>query len=450
MEIKTLADMEAFFERKKPDHMRKFSGEFGLRRMRFFLELLGNPQEQVKVIHIAGTSGKGSTSFLISRLLQSQGLRTGLCLSPHVIDIRERFQVNTALPSEAILISYFNRMLPSIHQVDQSEFGSLTYFELAIGLAFFLFAGEGVDYAIMETGIGGLYDSTNSVMNREKIVVLTRIGRDHMETLGRRLPEIAFQKASIIHPSNRVIALSQRPSVNAGIRRIAEQNKAPVMWIRRRENFVIRDFSKSGEVFDFRLRHPDHVVKRLSLSLLGRYQAENGSLALACLFTCADRDGFSLDEAAMRMTLATAELPGRMQFFRFQGQEVVLDGAHNEQKMRGFTKELRTLLPGQKFFFIVLVKEHGLGVLDILLPIASGIAVVFLQSEHKVPFPAAKKITRFFRARQFERFSLIDRSAESLARVMTQHHGQQVVITGSFYLLAHVYQLATHQTKRPA
>ena len=265
----------------------------GLDRMKWFLRLLGDPQESVRVIHIAGTSGKGSTAFLASRLFEGQGLKTGLCLSPHVMDIRERFQVGGRLLDESVILNAMNRILPIMKRVDESEYGYLNYFEIVTGLAFLLFSQEHVAYAIMETGIGGLYDATNCVQNEGKVVVLTRIGLDHQKTLGRRLPEIAFQKASIIQPANLVVALHQRPAVNAVIARVIEKQRATALWVEKGKQFAVQSHSHQGVTFDFRMMIDGvrRTLPGLEVGLRGRYQAENSALATACFFVCAERDG---------------------------------------------------------------------------------------------------------------------------------------------------------------
>ncbi len=176
----------------------KFSGQAGIERTKYLLQLLDNPQEKIKVIHIAGTSGKGSTAYLISKLLQHHGFKVGLQVSPHLIDIRERFQINNQLIPEELFVRTFQEIKPTIEKAKNSHWGKLTFFEILVSFAFYFFWKNKVDYAVMETGLGGLYDGTNVVENKNKLVVLTKIGLDHQWILGSTYEKIASQKAGII------------------------------------------------------------------------------------------------------------------------------------------------------------------------------------------------------------------------------------------------------------
>ncbi len=169
MQIKTLSQFEAYLKTRIPTREALFVGDLGLQRAKYFMRLLGNPQNKLKVIHIAGTSGKGSTAYLTSQLLQSQGFRVGLSISPHIFDIRERIQINNQLPTEKLILGYFNQILPTIEKMEKCRYGTPTYFEILVGLAYYIFAKEKLDYAVIETGLGGRLDGTNTVTNKNKI-----------------------------------------------------------------------------------------------------------------------------------------------------------------------------------------------------------------------------------------------------------------------------------------
>lgn len=169
-----------------------FPGEVGLNRAKDFLHLLGDPQEKLKIIHVAGTSGKGSTCYLISSLLESQGFKVGLHQSPHLTDVTERFQINNQNISKEDFVDYLNKIIPAIEKIKH-----ITYFEILVGLAFYIFNDKKVDYAVMETGLGGWYDGTNVVSRPDKLSVITKIGLDHTAILGETIEKIALQKAMI-------------------------------------------------------------------------------------------------------------------------------------------------------------------------------------------------------------------------------------------------------------
>jgi dihydrofolate synthase/folylpolyglutamate synthase len=226
--IKNLAEFNKFILDFVPRKDKLFPAQYGLSRTNKFLALLDNPQNKLNVIHIAGTSGKGSTAFYTSHIIKSQGFKTGLILSPHLVDIRERFQINNSLLAEKKIVSYFNKLIPIIKKFNALTDSPLSYFELITIFGFYIFHLEKVDFAIIETGLGGTYDATNCINNRNKLVVLTNIGLDHTEILGKTIAKIAHQKAGIIHYKNKVISIQQPLAAKKIIEKVARQHTAPL------------------------------------------------------------------------------------------------------------------------------------------------------------------------------------------------------------------------------
>src|SRR3989344_5192458 len=166
------------------------AAEAGFNRAKQLLSLLGNPQNKLKTIHVAGTSGKGSTAMALSHILVAHGFKVGLTVSPHVYDIRERCQINNRAITTKKFQTYLSQILPVIEKLKKRT-KVPTYFEALVALAFVAFAAEEVDYAIVETGMGGLLDATNTVDRDDKLCLLTKIGYDHTQILGNSLEEIA-------------------------------------------------------------------------------------------------------------------------------------------------------------------------------------------------------------------------------------------------------------------
>ena len=208
------------------DAKQVFSGDKGLDRVRHLLKLLGNPQEKIKIIHIAGTSGKGSTAYILSNLIRSQNFKVGLTVSPHLLDIRERIQINNTLIDKKIFTKNLNDIAEKVKEIDTKKYGQLTYFELLTVLAFYTFYKEEVDYAVVETGLGGLLDATNVVTSENKICVITKIGFDHTHILGKRLTDIALQKAGIIQKNNTVVVTWQRKEIEQLFKNVSENKNA--------------------------------------------------------------------------------------------------------------------------------------------------------------------------------------------------------------------------------
>jgi len=190
--------------------------------IRSLLDYLGNPQERLRIIHIAGTSGKTSTAYYAAALLTAAGKKAGLTVSPHVDLLNERVQINMTPLPEALFVREMNEFMACVEQGGFTP----TYFELLYAFAFWEFARQQVEYAVIETGVGGLLDNTNVVTRSDKVCVLTDIGFDHTSLLGTTLPEIARQKAGIIQLHNAVFCWRQSAEVLAVFRAVTRQKQA--------------------------------------------------------------------------------------------------------------------------------------------------------------------------------------------------------------------------------
>ena len=423
-----------------PKKAQFFPGDFGTKRTKVFLELLDNPQEKLKIIHIAGTSGKGSTAYLLSTLLKSQGFKTGLHVSPHLLDIRERFQINNELVSEELFCEHVRKLIPAIEKLSASDYGAPSYFELLVVLAFSIFHAQKVDYAVIETGLGGLYDATNVITRSDKLVLLTPIGKDHMNILGSTLPLIATQKAHIMQPCTTALSTNQKPSVKAVFQAIAQEKQASITFIEKYEVYKVQEITSDKSVFDF--SYLGIHLESLELRLLGEHQIQNASLALAGLITLSTRDVWNLSIPLLRSALKTAVFPGRLERRTTSYGSLLLDGAHNPAKMRALTKALITMYPSQTFTFVVAFKKGKdiTNTLRYIIPIADHIVVTkfFSTTQDNISLAVPPQdIVTLISKLGFDRISRIDNTKEAIVSAFTQP--QPVVVTGSLYLLADVY-----------
>ncbi|MEI6728684.1 MAG: Mur ligase family protein [bacterium] len=362
MIFNSLSELENFIREYIPKSVeQKYNGDWGLARTKKLLELAGNPQEKLKVVHIAGTSGKGSTAFLTSQILISQGFKVGLTVSPFMFDFREIFQISGQLLPEKKVIQYFLEFKKYIDQVEFEVgdngiiFEKPTYHEIIASFAYFVFDKEHVDYAVIEVFMGGLWDCTNTVSNPNKICVINQIGYDHTEILGNTIEEIAAQKSGIIHVGNEVITIEQEYPLALEIitNQAAEQQSK--LTIIRSQNITNLSYDGSLQSFDFNLQ--DFVLVDLKLAMLGRFQVYNCALALTVLERLAMRDEFIINETALRKTLEISQFSGRMELleikYKNQTRKILLDGAHNEQKMAALISNLKDLFAGSKFDFLI-------------------------------------------------------------------------------------------------
>jgi len=439
--IQTFSQGISYLRHHVPSSSRRFPGQLGLDRQLEILRLLGNPQNKIKAIHIAGTSGKGSTASYLSHLLVAHQFNVGLTLSPHLLDIRERFQINNKFISKQEFVFYLNQIIPVIEKVANSNFGSPTFFEIITALSFFIFYQKKVDFAVVETGLGGLLDGTNTISSPSKFSVFTKIGLDHTHILGPNLTSIAFQKAGIIHPKNTVISINQYPSVKKILNQTTQKNHTQITFIAPRKNFKNIHIKNLCLYYDYQF---DHIhFSKIKLNTLALYQVENSALSLTVLKFLSQKYDFILNEKNIRHTLSHFKFYGRMDFYQLKsGHRIVLDGAHNPQKMKSFIQSLKNAFPNQKFTFIIAFKQRRdfKKILKYIIPLAQNIIVTsFLVTSQDMIHTSQpiKTLIQFFKSINFSQFKIISDPKKAINSAVKL--SQFVVITGSLYLLGEIY-----------
>ena len=444
MLIKTFKQSEQFLAFHIPKtSVTTFPGELGLARAKYFLHLLGDPQEKIKVIHVAGTSGKGSTCYLINRLLVSQGFKIGLHQSPHLTDVRERYQINGQIISENEFINYLNRILPIIKMVGMTFHGQLTYFEILIGLAFLIFSEKKVDYAIMETGLGGRYDGTNVVMRKDKLSVLTKIGLDHTNILGKTIEKIALQKAMIINKNSQAISISQDPEAEKIIKKVTKNKEAKIYFV----GFSSSPRRRGSRNMDSRLRGNDSIESLTkNLNLIGDYQMENASLALAAVNYLSQRDKFIIDKKTINKVFETADFPGRFDIKKINDKIVIFDGAHNPQKMDAFIGSLIKKYPNERFNFLVAFKKGKdyRDMLPMIIPWAKTIVLTSFYTEDQDMINVSEEPDKIESdIIRYNRIKLETKTIPNLKKawkfILTKR--EPIVVTGSLYLVGEIFKL---------
>jgi dihydrofolate synthase/folylpolyglutamate synthase len=327
---------------------------------------------------VGGTSGKGSTSTIIASLLGTQ-YKVGLHTSPHLEKVNERIQVNNALGralvdmSDEEFVSVFNEVLPVVHQMELTEWGPPSYFEILAAMAFVYFVREQVDIAVIEVGMGGRYDGTNVV--DPLVAVLTNVGLDHVEVLGDSVEKIAEDKVGIIKKGIDVVSGVTQPSVIDLVEKTCRDVGASLSLLSRDFTFQIQQQSQEGSVFEYAstdaIGGEPHVYKDLQISLLGEHQVQNASLALRTVELLAKK-GFLLDEDTIRQGLVTVSIPGRLEVVSTD-PFIILDGAHNGDKAHALSHAMKTIFPMKKVIIVLALKEGKLApdILKELLTIAS-------------------------------------------------------------------------------
>lgn len=427
----------------------KFPAELGLARTKKLIAEVGNPDRNLKIIHIAGTSGKGSTAKILSKLLQTHDKNVGVHISPHLLDMRERFEINDALVTKEIIEGIFPELEQAVARVATTEFGQPTYFEIIVALALLVFRHQQVDYAILETGLGGTFDGTNAVTPENKFCILTPIDYDHQHILGYTIPEIASHKAGIVHAGNITVCSNQSPEAERVFRARAETVAAEIYFSE--EEVYVSNVYVSGPKTRFNFRSPSLDITELELSLTGKHQAQNATTALLALEKLALRDNFKIGEAKVRRALAEVEFFGR--FTRIQtksGREVILDGAHNTHKMQALVHTLQEAYPGEKFTFLLGFKHNKnfTEMRNIIQPVVhkTYTTTFSLQNDLQqlsISQQEAEKLGQFVSPEDICEFISSFTSGKSNRNPSKNRYNQngsgqesKLVITGSLYLLA--------------
>jgi len=308
---------------------------FDLRRMEMLLGELGNPEGGAIPIQVAGTKGKGSTAAMIASILTSAGYKTGLYTSPHLLSFTERIQVNGKPIAEDEFARLVAVLKPKVEVVNKfGAFGQLTTFELLTALAFAYFKKMGVDFQVLETGLGGRLDATNMV--KPGVSVITSISFDHMEVLGNTLTLIATEKAGIIKPGSIVVCSPQFPEAMAVIEKVSRERGARLVRVGSDVTWWGKAFSSEGQSFQLK-----GITRQynLSLPLLGDYQLENAATAVAAVEVLAER-GVVVSAESIASGLAQVQWPGRLQILKRQPWFIV-DGAHNAYSAKRLAEALK-------------------------------------------------------------------------------------------------------------
>ncbi len=390
---------------------------YSLDRLRAFLSEIGNPQETRRVVHIAGTSGKTLTAYFIRALLQEAGQVTGLTVSPHVLSITERVQINGKPLPDDEFVGYLERFL----EIVRASEVPLTYFEVLVAFAQWVFDERQVDYAVVETGLGGLLDGTNTVTRADKVCVITDMGLDHTEVLGDTIEAIARQKAGIIQPGNPVFLLEQDAAATAVVAEEARGRRASLR--------IVAAGRDDG-----------------AAAALPVFQRRNWSLARAVgeYLTC--RDGLAPSTPDGLRRAASCQPPGRFESYEFGGRVLILDGAHNPQKLAALREAFcaRGFSSAAVLASLVRAPDDKLAsALAELRPIAAHLIVpeftVFQDLAKRSP-PAAEMAGR---ARQAGIGSVEIREdlGEAFAALLRRPE-RVLLVTGSLYLVSQVRPLA--------
>jgi len=407
--IRTLLDAEKYLSGFMTRTANVTGKDITIERMWHLLNLLDNPENKLKVIHIAGTSGKTSTAYYMASLLQQSGKNVGLTVSPHIRTITERLQIN----GNPVNDEEFCELLSAFAEIIGDDIDA-SYFEILIAFVLWAFVQKDVDYAVIETGLGGLHDGTNVCQKPDKVCIITDIGFDHQHILGNSLKEIAQQKIGIVHPRNVVFTYKQSDEI---------------------QRVFVEYSNKMGA--DLNIVQP----KNLDIPL-PKYQIRNWILAYETYKYIALRDRLpKVTEDKIAKTYLS--VPGRMQELNFGGVKFVLDGAHNVQKMSAFVESFKAKYPKRKVTAILSIKQDKdyKQVVKILSVILRKVYCVSFELSQDMPMKSVdpKKVHDFCASLGLE--SEIADNIKTAIKKIVEDNEQVAVVTGSLYILGSVLEI---------
>jgi len=407
--------------------LQKFGIKFGLSNIKKLLTLLNNPQRDFRSIHIAGTNGKGSTSIFLSQILQAHGYRVGLYTSPHLMSFTERIRINNEYISEDEVI----RLTEEIRRLIEESDLNPTFFEFVTAMAFKYFSENKVDWAVIETGMGGRLDATNIIT--PDATIITNIEMDHMEFLGRSIEEIAKEKCGIIKRGIPLITATDNISALKIIRDTTIKQSSELHIYGEDFDGVLIEMTENETVFSYRGKS---CIDELIIPTMGRHQIINASLAIRTGEILGELIRFSSEN--IRKGLQNTRLEGRLEILS-ERPKIILDGAHNPQATQYLINTIREIFPDKKIIAVVgIMQDKDIkGILSYLLDISSILILTRASYERATPVSILNNIAMdLINKKDIQNIKIITtdtvREAVDMARDICDKN-EIILITGSFY-----------------
>ncbi|HCS50052.1 folylpolyglutamate synthase/dihydrofolate synthase family protein [Rubinisphaera sp.] len=425
--------------------------DFKLERMQKLLNAIGNPHEQIPVVHIAGTKGKGTTAAIVDSILREAGYRVGLFTSPHMFRIEERFLVNGQPISEERFVNLVTLLAGYVSKTqEETPELSPTFFEITTAMAWLYFLEENADLAVLEVGLGGRLDSTN--LCRPLVTAISSISLDHTRLLGDTVASITREKAGIIKASVPVMTSSTDPFVCEDLKAIALQKGCPFQQLG--QDFQVETVKPWCEQDRFQtVRYtqsdvPEEKIIDVQFSLPGQIYACNLGLALACIDQL-NHSGYTITDTQKQRGILNVSLPLRFEILQ-EAPQVIVDAAHNPAALEALMETLPQYFPERPVTLILAIsrdKDYA-GMCQTLRGISSLIVTQYLGNIRSLP---AAELVEVIEQEENQSVLLAESPAEALemALQVTPSHGI-IVASGSLFLAAEVRQLVKPEILTPS
>lgn len=414
----------------------KFTKKNTMEDTKAFLKELNLPLEHKKIIHVAGTNGKGSVCFYLNNLLNSAKKNTGLFTSPHLVDIRERFRINGKMVSKDAFFKAFLVVYEKVMSKYENTLNGYhpTFFEFLFFMAMILFKGEEIEYIILETGLGGMLDATNALEKKE-LTIITRIGLDHTEYLGNTIEEVTMQKAGILRPDTTALYFGDDALAVPVIEAYAKKLGAIGQCVDKKLWKDVKFRDKNID-FSYNSRYYDYIA--ITVSGIALYQIENVSMALAALEILLQQNEMpSVNE--LQSVLKSTVWQGRMEEV---WPDVFLDGAHNENGICAFLDSVAHAGEGRKtlLFAVVSDKDYKTIIKKIVdSKLFDKIAVTGLHNSRALS--VQEILQNFYECGRKEIVVIDDVEQAFVSLYREREEGEQIYVAGSLYLVGRIKEI---------
>lgn len=409
----------------------KYGSRLGLESVGRLLELLGNPHQGLKYIHVAGTNGKGSTSSYLAHCLQCAGYKVGLYTSPYLERFNERMQINGLDIPDEDLANITEMVKEKANIMVEEGMDHPTTFEIVTAIAFVYYNQENTDYVVLEVGLGGRFDSTN-VIESSLASVITTLDYDHVEILGDTLGEIAYQKAGIIKKNGLVISYPQENEALVVLKEVAKEMWAE-FYLDPIENVTIKDQTEYGSTFDFKFN--DTFLENVKITMLGEYQIYNATLAITTLLVLREKNLVNVSNDEIYQGLLETKWKGRLEVLR-RKPTFLIDGAHNLQGISHLAKTLKLFNYDKLILGIGILKDKDYSkMVELLGPLADKVVVTEVNMPRKLDAELlAKEIEKYTPSVYIEKD--IKKAIKKSIELATED--DLIVFGGSLYLIGEV------------
>ncbi len=416
--------------------LNKFGSRPGLERICLLLEKLGNPQDELKFVHVAGTNGKGSVCQMVSSVLRASGYKTGLFVSPYITDFTERIQINH-IPIEREKLAEVSEYVFSFLEILYRDGIIITEFEFVMAVALEFYKREKVDVVVFETGLGGRLDCTN-VIKAPLCAVLTRIGLDHTDILGDTIELIAKEKCGIIKEGSAVVTSEQPSEALSVIEKTCKELSVP-LTLASKESFSEQRLSLSSSEFTYK-------GEKFTIHLTGEHQLQNAASAIATLEILRDKGFENITSETLKQGLFDARNPARLEVLS-ENPLIILDGAHNKDGMETFAKSVRELSKGKGVLIMGMLRDKdSRGSLELLDGMFTTVYTVPINNPRALSSQEMGELAR----EHFENVTVTQSVNEALEKALLEAESKKLplFVCGSLYLAGEIRPLILQSLRK--